>query len=115
MRKVLIAMALMMTSACSWLPNGVASSPAEIADQTVVDEKIATGAEVLYTTASTLGNTLSRNGLIDRAQFQVLDERAYQALVAVRAAYKTGNSADFLTAYSNLTVAVAAIRDLKEK
>lgn len=114
MKRLVFALTLAL-GACTNFPAGVASSPAEIADQTVVDEKIATGAEVLYTTASTLGNTLSKNGLIDRAQFQVLDERAYQALLAVRAAYKTGNSADFLTAYSNLTVAVAAIRDLKEK
>lgn len=99
---------------CKQGPEGIASTPAEVADTTKVDEQAALGAEVLYTTASTLGNTLSRAGAIDRAKFQALDAKAYDYLLAVRAAYKAGNSGGFVEALSHLNDVVGQIRDLNK-
>lgn len=114
MRKIVLALALAL-GACNGAPVGVPSAPAEVANQTKVDEQAALGAEVLYTTASTFGNTLSRTGVVDRVKFQALDARAYNALLIVRNAYRAGNSADFVSGLAQLNALVAEIRDLKEK
>lgn len=96
-------------------PAGVASTPAEVAASTKVDEQAAIGAEVLYTTASTFGNTLSRAGLINRERFQQLDAKAYKALLLVRSAYRAGNADSFAVALAELNNLAKQIRDLKEQ
>ena len=90
--------------------NGTALSNA--ADATVLDEKVGIGAESAYATASTLGRRLAQAGLIDKARFKAADEKAYRALMLMRAAYDAGNAENYLTAAMTVHAAVADIRAL---
>lgn len=113
MKYILLGAALAL-SACNGTPTAIPSSPAVIADATKIDELSALSAETLYTTASTMGNSLSRLGVIDRARFQALDAEAYRYLEVTRAAYKTGNASTFAEGLGNLNVTIGKIRDLKK-
>ena len=82
------------------------AAPSQAADLTVLDEKAGIAAETAYTAANLLGAKLAQAGLIDKAAFQTADAQAYQALLVVRGAYDTGNSATFGEAVTRLNDAV---------
>lgn len=109
-----LALALFL---CLPLPacNGFAAGPVEVADQTVIDEKTAIGFELAYTAASKSGLTLARAGIIDAGEFAALDRRAYTALLAVRATYRSGNAAGFDTAAAELQAAIETMTAALEK
>lgn len=96
------------------LPSCAPFAPAEIADTTVADEKAAIGFELAYTAASRAGASLAKAGLIDPDKFVALDARAYTALLAVRAAYRTGNARDLSSAVTELETAIRAINSIME-
>ena len=108
MTRLIAAALLLALPACATLPT----APAAVADKTVLDEKIGIAATVGYTAASTLGNRLSRLGVIPRAQFQALDQRGYDAVIAIRAAYLAGNATNYLAAIEQAKAATAAIGGL---
>lgn len=107
--RYLVLAALLALSACAGtLPTG----PSNVAEATVLDEKIGIGAEAAYTTATKLGTALARAGLIDKAKFKGADAKAYAALAAVRTAYRAGNATSYAAAIAELYAAVADIRAL---
>jgi hypothetical protein len=108
MTRPIAAALLLALPACATLPV----APVAVADKTVLDEKIGIAATVGYTAASTLGNRLSLLGVIPRAQFQALDQRGYDAVIAIRAAYLTGNAVSYLAAIEQAKAATAAIGGL---
>lgn len=97
------------------LPACQTLAPVEVADTTVADEKAAIGFELAYTAASRAGTALARAGIIDPDRWVALDARAYTALLAVRAAYRTGNARDLASAVVEFEAAVDAINSLLGK
>lgn len=109
MKRIALALCLALP-AChfgSVLTNG--STPA---NATTLDEKLGVGAEATYQTGNKLGAALVTAGLMDKAKFKDADNKAYTALLAVRAAYKAGNATDYATAVAQVNAAVAEIRAL---
>jgi hypothetical protein len=130
MKKLLIpvlAMALGLAG-CGITPTSVASAgavaadtvgapaPSTVANKTVLDEKAAIGLETAYTVAAKAATTLIRAKVItDPATIKRigdLDNQAFLALAAVRAAYRTGNATSYVQAFNEANVAIAAIREL---
>lgn len=108
MRNLALLALLCALPACATVPT----SPAAVADNTLIDEKVGIAATIGYTAASTLGNRLSRLGVINRAQFQALDQKGYDAVLAIRAAYLAGNASSYLLAVEQAKAATAAIGGL---
>lgn len=108
MRNLIVAALLAILPACATLPT----APAAVANATVLDERIGIAAELGYTAASTLGNRLSRLGVISRPAFQALDNKGYAAVLATRATYRAGNADDYLAAVEQVKAATAAIGGL---
>jgi predicted small secreted protein len=108
---MLAALALCMPLAACDL-GGTVNGPGTVANSTVLDEQIGIGTEAAYTAASTLGTALAKAGVIDTAKFKALDNQAYSALLAVRAAYKAGNADSYATAAAQVYEAVARIKSL---
>ena len=107
MRKLIAAALLLALPACATLPG-----PAVVADRTVLDERIGIAATVGYTAASTLGNRIWPKGSAGRPAFQALDQRGYDAVIALRAAYLTGNATSYIQAIERAKAATAAIGEL---
>lgn len=100
------------TSACSTLPaSPVAATGAARAS---LDEKLGIGAEVAYTTATKLGTALAKAGLVDRAKFKALDNKAYSALLVTREAYKAGNAKSYADGVAAVQSIVTEIQKLVE-
>lgn len=99
MKRLLIAVSLALV-----LPGctpGAINSPGSVANATVLDEQSALGAELAYKAARIAMETAVDAGLIKGAratQVAALDNRAYAAVVAVRAAYRAGNASAYTTA-----------------
>lgn len=66
--------------------------------------------DALYIAASGTGAAAVVSGKMDKAHYKALDNEAYNALLAVRAARKTAVSTDILTATVNFNNAIAALR-----
>lgn len=88
------------------------TSPSNVSQGTVIDEKAALGAELAYTTSAKLGLALVQAGLIDKEKFKAANDKAYAALLIVRQAYKTANAANFDYAITQLYAAVNDINTL---
>ncbi len=92
------------------------SAPVAVADQTVLDEKAGIAAEVAYTAVAKAIVVSIRAGLItDRAKLEKirdLDAKAYAALQATRAAYKSGNALSYSAALAEGNLAVRSILSL---
>lgn len=109
MRGLLLAAAALALGAC--VPS-LPESPGSVANQTRLDEQARIAAGLAYVTASTLGNRLSRAGLIDRQRFQALDAAAFSALQRVREAYAAGNAASYTAALAQLHSLISGINAL---
>ena len=112
MRKMLFAAALAAStlglSACATIPAG----PGEVADQTVLDERGALAVELAYRAAGVALETAVDAGALtgERAATAARYEAvAYRAVLAVRAAYDTGNAATYAEAIDKAQAAVAAV------
>lgn len=110
MKQLIIAAALAL-GACGAPLTVPASIPApvELANRTAADEQIAVGAENGYKAFRLVIELGVDTGVIkgERAtRAAAADRRAYAALLTLRAAYKTANAADFLTAARSANSAI---------
>lgn len=101
MRKLAIAAALAL-SACQ------TTGPVKTTSTQVV-----IGWDASYVAASKAGQDLVALGKLDKAEYHSLDNKAYLALLALRAAQRAGTTADVATATANLAIAIAAIYAVK--
>lgn len=115
MRRLLLAAALaasaLTVSACS----PMASEPATVADKTKLDEQSMLSAETLYYSGNTLAQIAFDTGKLtadQRAKVKAADNKAYSALLTLRAAYRAGNSKSYFEALSELLKASAEITTL---
>lgn len=115
MMSLVMAAALvpLLLTGCATTGSG---SPSEISDRTRADEQAALLVTLTYTTASRLGTTLIRSGAVtDKAairKFGELDKAAYQAVLAVRAAYETANAQSFADALTNARRTIAGLDEI---
>lgn len=86
--------------------------PATHANATVLDEKLAIGAELSYqavTQAVLSANAVRPFSDSAKERIKAADRKAYEALVAVRAAYRAGNASSYSMAAAEAQSAVAAL------
>lgn len=108
MKRIILASFLLPLSACASIPT----SPAVLANTTVLDEKGLLAVESMYKAEVILIEIGIRSGQVHGAlatKVKVLDNKAYLAVLGARAAYATGNSSTYIGA---LAAAKAAIADL---
>lgn len=96
MKRLILAAALAL-SACNQGAVQTAGSQAVVAS------------DATYTAASKFGETMVKLGKLDETKYKDLDNRAYSALLAVRAARNSATSATIIAATTNLSTAVAAL------
>jgi len=104
--------------ACQFPFSAVPASPSAVASKTTLDEQAALSVELAYKAARTAVEVAVDAKLIkgDRAkQFADLDNKAYAAVKAVRAAYNAGNATDYQTGLSEARLAVADLLALASK
>lgn len=121
MRKLLLAAVLACAPAlagCSTmgLPS-VPTAPAQVAERTVLDEQVGAGVELAYKAFRTALEVATDAGIIRGAratQVAALDNRAFAAVQAVRAAYRAGNATGYanaaIEARAAITAALAAVK-----
>jgi hypothetical protein len=112
----LIAAAAMSLAACTTLATSVGPPdnlvPAAAADQTVLDEQVAISVELAYQAAVLTVSTATKAGLVKGdAAVKLLDADrvAYQAVLAVRAAYDTGNARSYAEAALSAQSAIRGV------
>ena len=109
MRKLfLFALAPLTLAACDLNPP---VSPGQVARRTVLDEQAALGVELAYKAFRTALEVAVDAGVLRgerAAQVAALDNRAYAAVQAVRAAYRAGNAASYTQAVSDARAAINA-------
>lgn len=114
-RGYLIAAASFALCACSLstsLAGGLPTAPAEIADATVIDEKVALSVELAYQAAATAVKFAAETGVLrgeaaDKAK--AIDDRAYRAVQSARAAYDAGNALSYIDAERVARSEIAAL------
>lgn len=110
---VLAILSLPLASCASLAP--VAVGPGVVASQTALDEKTLLAVELGYKgarTAMELAVDLGRLKGENAGKAQVFNRRAYAAVLAMRAAYRAGNSSTWLDAYAEAQAAIAGILSL---
>lgn len=114
MRKLFAALALAVAlpalAGCSTFGN-LPTSPSAAADQTLLDERGAIAVESAYQAAGLALESAVDAGVLtgtNAANAAALERRAYNAVLAVRAAYDAGNAADYQAALTTAREAVAA-------
>lgn len=119
MRTFIIGLAALALAACSTTTPStiVIPAPSEFAGRTAVDEQVAVGVENGYKAFRLALELGVDTGVIkgERAvKAREANTRAYNALLVLRAAYKTANSTDFLAAARSANIAIeqgiAAVR-----
>lgn len=106
----LILLALPLSGCAAGLA-GIAP-PATHANQTVLDEKLAIGVELAYQAAAQA--TLAVNDVRPlspavKERVKAADRKAYEAVAAVRAAYRAGNSSSYSMAAAEAQAAIASL------
>jgi hypothetical protein len=107
-------LAALVLSGCTAATQAVTGGPVVVADQTKLDEQVGLSLTLAYTAAAkaaalaiTLadasGHPLSSATVQKIGQ---LDQRAFAAVTAVRAAYLAGNGSNYLSAISGARAAV---------
>lgn len=115
MKRALFLAPLALLSSCALLPAmmGMAPpAPASFANRTNLDEQLATTVELAYQTEAELLLTAAKSGLLDaptKERLRGLDNQAYRAVLATRAAYKAGNAPDYFTAAADARNAISAV------
>jgi hypothetical protein len=90
----------------------VPPAPVAVADQTVLDEQAALAVELAYKAARLAAELGVDAGVIrgaNAARVAALDNAAYQAVLAARAAYRTGNADTYKSALVQARTSVAAL------
>lgn len=100
-------------AACSFAGvESVPPNPADVADRTILDERAALGVELAYRAAGIALELAVDAGALrgeHAATAATLERRAYSAVLAVRAAYDTGNATTYANALDKARAAVAAV------
>lgn len=115
MKRIILAigLALSLGGGCVAPATVVPPAPGVFADKTVLDEKAAIGIELAYTAAAKGSATAIRSGLVTDPsvilRIGMVNEKAYAAVKAVRAAYKVGNAVDYAVAFHTAQVAITDI------
>ena len=110
MKRLIIIAALTLAS-CGPL-NTLPPPPSAVADATKLDENVGRAATNAYTAASTLGRQLALAHQIDKAKFKKLDQKGYDLVLAIRAAYEAGNATSYADLIVKLNATVAQIKGL---
>jgi hypothetical protein len=115
----LFAPALLLLAACAGglaaastaaqsLPT-ILGGPVTVSDRTTIDETAGRSIELAYKAARTVAEIAVDAGLLkgDRAaKAQVLNRRAYDAVLAARAAYRAGNETSWIRASAEARTAI---------
>ncbi len=113
MKRFIFALVLPLALANSGGCSSIPSSPSAVASTTVLDEKGAIGIELAYTAAARGSIVAIRSGAITNpatiARIGQLNEKAYAAVKAARAAYRAGNATGYLTAFNEAKSAIADV------
>lgn len=111
MRKLILGALLPLAlTACAGL-GSVPTSPGAVASQTVLDEQGALGVELAYKAFRTALEVATDAGVLRGAnatKAAALDNRAYAAVGAARAAYRAGNAASYAQAVTEARAAITA-------
>ena len=121
MKRLLILAAALSLTACG--PGKILSAgdilappaPATIADRTILDEQIGKGAEILYKAARTALELAADAGILKGANAEkaaMLDGALYEALRAVRTAYRAGNAKDYADAAEEVKILAGQLTDI---
>jgi hypothetical protein len=112
MRKIIFALAASLALAgCSFGSIASAPPPAELADRTALDEQAAIGVELAYKAFRLAAETAVDAGVLKgerAAMVGRLDDAAYTAVTAVRAAYAAGNAENYAAALEQANAAIGA-------
>lgn len=114
MRKLLFACALVCAPLAACTTTGGLQAPpppATVANGTILDEQAAQGVELAYSAFRTALEFAVDTGRVKgeaATRAAALDNRAYAATQAVRAAYRAGNSASYLAAAREARAAITA-------
>lgn len=91
--------------------GSIPTSPGQVAEGTVLDERAAIAVELAYKASRTALEIAVDAGLLRgerAAQAAALDNRAYSAVQAARAAYRGANAASYYQAVDEARAAIAA-------
>ena len=116
-RLILAACAALALTGCTTLTSAP-TSPADVAETTVLDERAATAAELAYKAARLAGEMAVDAGLIEgerATQVAALDNKAFAALGRVRTAYRAGNAASYTAALEEFNLTIADLVALVSK
>ena len=98
MRKLMFAATIAVAAMTAGCDLTAPASPGNVAESTVLDEKIATSVELAYKAARLALETAVDAGLLkgDAAtKAAIADDRAFKATQSVQAAYRAGNAATY--------------------
>lgn len=105
MKRLLIALALASATACTPIP-----APNTVADLTTLDEQGALGVELAYRAFRTAVEFGVDARLVQAPLARclaALDNTAYSAVQATRAAYRAGNASNYLAASEQARTAIS--------
>lgn len=93
-----------------------ASAPVTYADRSTLDEKGAIAAETAFTLAAKAATLAIRAGVISDpttiVKVGALRQRAYTALLTLRAAYRAGNAASYSAAFREFNAAISSFNEV---
>lgn len=119
MKRITLIAAALLLSGCGMTslltPPVTPPAPATIADRTRVDEQAALSVELAYQAANLAIRTANSAGALSDAnklRAADLDNRAYKAVLAVRAAYDAGNATNYGAAAAQARQAITDILEL---
>ena len=111
-----LSLSTMSLAACAPLATAVGPPdnllPGVAADKTVLDEQVAISVELAYQAAVLTVSTATKAGFVKGALAEKLldaDRVAYQAVLAVRAAYDTGNARSYADAAQSAQTAIRGV------
>lgn len=119
MKKIILAIALGVSSLSVTACSSFLESPASVSNSTKLDEQAAIGVNLAYKSFRLAVETAVEAKLIVPGsplalKVADLDNRAFAAVQAVDAAYKAGNSTDYTVAVARAYVAIdAAVAAIK--
>jgi len=113
MKSIALFAALALSACASPLASvpGIPAAPVVVADQTVLDEQAGAAVELAYKAFRTgleLATDAGKLRGANATKAAALDNRAYVAVQAVRAAYRTGNATSYGEAVKQARVAITA-------
>ena len=118
MKRLLLIPLLLALSACGGLtgllgaPANLPASPSAIANTTKLDEQAALGVELAYQAANRATYFAAKAGVLSpdaKLRAAELDNTAYKAVLATRAAYDAGNATSYAVAATRAQAAISTL------